>query len=138
MLYAEVFVWISFIWGIFSLISLSFCQLRKRKYSWLVVALLIVAWGYLFACVPLFKLGAILPDNMALYFTILAMVLSLEVWVVMLLTLLGIAIAKTNHDENHHSYLLRFHQPLVNICKPLWLILCLINVINAGYYFIVN
>lgn len=138
MQYLELFIFINLIWGITTLSLLPFCESKPFEYKKIAIILLILSWAYLLACVPLFKGAIIIPEFLSSFYTFLVIILSVEVWVVMLLTLLAIGIAKKSHDPEHSSYMLQFHKPLIKLIKPLWFFIGIFNVVNACFYFVNN
>ena len=136
MKYLEVFIFINIIWGVLTLTMVPLCQVKPFEYRKTAIFLLILSWLYLLACVPLFRGSVTIPDYLSPFYTWLVIILSIEVWIVMLLTLLAIGLAKKSHDPEHSSYMILFHKPLVKLTKPLWLFIGALNVINAGYYFV--
>jgi len=134
--YLEWFVIINFCWGLMTLVFIPLSESNKFNYTHFAKFLLIVSWCYLIACVPIFKDGLTIPADMSTYFQGVAIILSIEVWIVMLLTLLAIGLAKTAHDPTHKSYMVMFHKPLNKFIKPLWLVIGVLNIVNSGYYFV--
>lgn len=135
MSYFELFIYINMVWGIMTVFGVYFSEKSHFEYRKTVaVSFIILSWLYLILCVPLFKKGLNPLVTQDTFYTLLAAILSIEVWFVMLVTLLAIALAKQAHNSDYQSYLLRFYRPLRNGIKPLWLIAGLLNMLNSGYY----
>jgi len=136
MIYLEWFVTINFCWGLMTLIFIPMSERNKFSYTNFAKFLLIFSWCYLVSCVPIFKDGLMIPESMSTYFWGVAIILSIEVWIVMLLTMLAIGLAKTAHDSTHKSYMVMFHKPLNKYLKPLWFVIAILNIVNSGYCFV--
>jgi len=136
--YFNSFVVINFMWGILSLILLMLSEQRPFSYTKYSLFLLILGWLYLGACIPIFKDNYFIPESLSGFYTGVAIILSVEVWVLMLLTLLGIGLAKRAHDDEYQSFMLRFHKPLRLIFKPLWILLAISNILNSGIFFVIS
>ena len=136
MSYFEIFIYINLGWGALTLLGVYFSEKSPFEYRKIVtIPLIIFSWLYLLLCIPLFKKGLYPPETQELFYAVLAAILSVEVWFVMLVTLLAIALAKQDHNPDYQSYLLRFYRPLRNGIKPLWLIISFLNLLNSGCYF---
>lgn len=133
--YFNSFVVVNLVWGITSLILLILSEQKPFVYTKFSAFLLIIGWLYLGACVPIFRDLHVIPESLSSFYIGVAIILSIEVWVLMLSTLLGIGLAKRAHDEEHESYMLRFHTPLRAAFKPLWIMLAVFNILNSGLYF---
>lgn len=136
--YLELFVFINFSWGGLTLILLPFCERKRFEYTRSAIALLTISWIYLIACIPVFRDGVSMPEYLSTFYVVMAVILSVEVWIVMLLTLLAIGLAKQSHHPEYKSYMLRFHKPLHRLIKPLWYFIAISNLINSGYYFLIS
>lgn len=132
MSYFELFVLINFAWGGLSLAVLFTGEKNNGYVKPIVVPFIVLSWIYLLCCVPLFKDGLQPPQDLATYYAILAGVLSIEVWLVMIVTLLTISLAKKAHNPEFKSYLLPFYQPIRKVFKPLWPIVAIANIVNSG------
>ncbi|MDP2559675.1 hypothetical protein [Psychrobium sp. 1_MG-2023] len=132
--YLDYFVFIALAWGCFSLISLFFGENKPFCYNKLTVVFITASWAYLVACVPVFRDGLFIADNMQLFYAIVAGVLSVEVWLIIFSTLLSVGLAKTAHDPEHESYIVKWHRPLRQVIKPLWYLTALVNIGNAAYF----
>ncbi|MCG7530594.1 hypothetical protein MHM98_04375 [Psychrobium sp. MM17-31] len=132
MSYFEIFILINLGWGAISLTSVLLAEKNGRYVKPIVISFIVLSWLYLLCCVPLFKDGIQPPETLALYYTVVAGILSIEVWLVMIVTLLTISLAKKTHNPEFKSYLLPFYQPIRKVFKPLWLIVALTNIINSG------
>ncbi|MEN8794418.1 MAG: hypothetical protein ABF294_08215 [Flavobacteriales bacterium] len=136
--YIENFIFINLAWGVITLFLVHFSEIKPFKYTKCSIILLVLGWIYLAACAPIFRDSDFIPDNLSIFYMCFTIILSIEVWVLILLTLLGVGLAKKSHDPEHKSYMLRFHKPLNKITKPLWKILAIANVVNASSYFLYN
>lgn len=132
MSYFELFVLINLGWGVVTLACVSSANRKGRYVKKIVMPFILLSWVYLIACVPLFKDGLQPPENLSLYYTIVAGILSIEVWLVMIVTLLTISLAKKAHNPEFKSYLLPFYQPIRKVFKPLWPIVAIANIVNSG------
>ncbi|WP_435276179.1 hypothetical protein ACMAZF_03965 [Psychrobium sp. nBUS_13] len=136
MSYFELFIYINMGWGVMTVFGVYFSEKSPFEYrKTIAIPFIIVSWLYLLLCVPLFKKGLEPLAIQDTFYTLLAAILSIEIWFVMLVTLLAIALAKQAHNSDYQSYLLRFYRPLRNGIKPLWLIFGLLNMLNSGCYF---
>jgi len=122
-------------WGVMSLLLLILSEKKPFIYTKFSTLLLMFGWLYLGACVPIFRGLYVIPESLSNFYIGVAIILSIEVWVLMLSTLLGIGLAKRAHDAEHESYMLRFHTPLRAAFKPLWILLAVFNILNSGLYF---
>ena len=136
--YIENFIFINLAWGVIAFFLVQLGENKPFNYTKYSVVLLALGWFYLAACAPIFRDSDFIPDALSIFYMCFAVILSIEVWVLILLTLLGIGLAKKSHDPEHKSYMLRFHKPLNKITKPLWKILAIANVVNASSYFLYN
>lgn len=136
MIYFEWFVLISLCWAGITLVLIPISERGEFNYTKFASVLLVLGWLYLGACVPIFKDGFLIPNYLSNFYLRLAIILSVEVWIVMLLTLLAIGLTKKAHDPEHKSYMVLFHKPLRRVIKPLWVFVGVLNVLNAGYYFV--
>lgn len=136
MIYLEWFIVVNFCWGVATLTLIPLSERKRFNYTKFANILLVLSWFYLGACVPIFKDGFLMPDYLSNFYVRFAIILSIEVWIVMLLTLLAIGLAKKSHDSEHKSYMLLFHKPLRRFIKPLWIFISVLNGLNAGYYFV--
>ncbi|NRA59910.1 MAG: hypothetical protein HRU25_03155 [Psychrobium sp.] len=132
--YLEVFSYVVLAWGIVGLLCLSLGESRPRHYTKFAPLMLIISWAYLVACVPVFQAKQFIPAQMSFFYGAVAALLSIEVWLIFLSTLIAIGLAKKNHDPDHHSYMAQWHIPMRKVIKPLWSIICVANVINALYF----
>lgn len=136
--YFDSFVVINLTWGFISLIFLVLSERKPFIYTKFSTFLLIFGWLYLGACVPIFRDNHLIPAQLSNFYIGIAIILSIEVWILMLSTLLGIGLAKRAHDDEHQSYMLRFHKPLRLVFKPLWMLLAIINIINSSIFIMSN
>ena len=132
--YLEVFSFIVLAWGVISLIGLSLAETSPYQYTKFAPLTLMLAWVYLAACVPVFQKNQFIVPEMSFFYGVLAVTLSIEVWLIFLSTLIAIGLAKTNHDPKHHSYMVLWHKPMRRVIKPLWAIICVANVTNSLYF----
>ena len=138
MSYIEAFPYITFIWGVIALFCVRFGETKPKQYNGLAILLLVLSWGYLLACVPLFRDGHFIPEHMQSFVGLVAALLSIEVWFIFIGAMLGVGLAKTAHDPEHKSYLTTWHSPIRQLIKPAWQVIAIANMANALYYFSTN
>ena len=137
MSYFELFPYVALAWGIWGLVvSFKGESSHPFKYNLLSKLWPIVGWMYMVACVPVFRDGQYIDQTMTLFFSIIAMLLSLEIWTILLGTLMAVALVKKTHDPQFTSLFLSWHQPLRNVLKPMLLLVSVAHIINTLYFLI--
>ena len=134
MSYIDVFPFIALVWGIASVVCIRFGESAPKEYNALAIVLLVLSWGYLIACAPLFKEGQYIAPYMGVYVSIVAAILSIEVWFIFISTMLAVGLAKKAHNPENKAYLPQWHTPIRRWFKPAWQGVAIANVLNAIYY----
>jgi hypothetical protein len=134
----EWFPYLALGWGIMGLaVTLKGESAVKGQYNLITTLWLMVAWAYLAVCVVVFRDVTHIANSMEIFYSIIAFLLSLEVWIIFIGTLIAVALAKKAHDPEFSSLLLPWHLPLIKVFKPLLLVLSTAQIINA-LYFVLN
>lgn len=128
--YFEAFPYLSLLWGVLGL----FVSIKGRQYQGAIKLWLVLAWGYLVACVPLFRDGQHIAESMQFFYSMIAILLSLEVWLIFIGALVAIALAKKAHDPDHSSFILQWYTPLRRAFQPLLLLFSVAHLINSLYF----
>lgn len=146
MSYFELFPYISLLWGTLGLtVSLrgerAYATQPKLtpgedigRYKMLAKLWLIIGWGYLTACIPIFREGRQIAEAMQFFYSMIAILLSLEVWIIFLATLVAISLAKKSHDPEFSSVFLQWHWPLKRLLKPMLQLVSVAHIANALYF----
>jgi len=133
--YIDIFPLIALGWGIIAIFCICFGEGAPREYNRLTTLLLVLSWGYLICCAPLFREGQYIPSQMSGYITMVAALLSIEVWFIFISTLLAVGLAKKAHDPENKAFLPAWHLPIRKLFIPGWQLVSIANIANAGYYF---
>lgn len=137
MSYLELFPYITIAWGVCALLCIRFSEPQPKQYNGLAIVMLVLAWGYLLACAPLFREGEMVPQQMELFVSVVAGLLSIEVWFIFISTMLGVSLAKIAHNPEHKAYLPGWHDPIRSLFRPGWYAVATANVINGLYFLFV-
>jgi len=135
MSYLEFFPYIALAWGTLSVaVGLKGESGNPVKYTILTKVWLIIGWGYLAACVPIFQEAQHFASSMEFFYGAFAVLLSLEVWFIFMGTLTAVALAKQAHDPDFSSLLIKWHQPMKRVLKPMLQVVSALQVANALNY----
>ncbi|NRA72091.1 MAG: hypothetical protein HRU24_13800 [Gammaproteobacteria bacterium] len=130
MSYFEVFPYLSLSWGMLGL----FVSIKGEQYQGAIKLWLILAWGYLIACVPLFRDGQFIAESMQFFYAMIAIILSLEVWLIFIGALVAIALAKQAHDPEYSGFILKYQPSLRRAFKPMLLLFSVAHLTNSLYF----
>jgi len=133
--YLEVFPSIALVWGVLGVaVGLKGEVAATDKYTVLTKLWLVIGWAYLAACVPIFQESQHFSAQMTFFYAAFAVILSLEVWIIFLGSLIAIALAKKAHDHEFSSLMLQWHLPIKRVLKPMLQVLSVLQIVNVLYY----
>jgi hypothetical protein len=135
MSFLDLFPYLALGWGTMGLaVTLKGESAARGQYNLITTLWLIVAWAYLTVCVVVFRDVKHIANAMEFFYSIIAILLSLEVWVIFIGTLVAVALAKKAHDPEFSSLFLQWHLPLKKVLKPMLQVLSAAQIINALYF----